>query len=309
MVKEKAILVGPIVSEMFWEFFRVVPRVVHSKIKEYRDPDIKYIVFTRLDRFDMYGKIADIFVPLNIEGDGTKYISECYRLMNLPYEHYQGLVKSFYDQYSKKYNIIEHIIPDVRDKKNYLNKNYYSSNMMRYQYFPREKNKELVDEYLKNNTKPIVTIAPRYRYKMKRNWPYWQDFYDLLLKSKLINDFNFIICGKIPDYVADSNLKIHDINDIKIDNESSLIGLTMEVLKRSVLTIGSQSAIPNISLILGTEVLEWGDQRKYHTMTYNIFKTKVTYLDDSTFSIKPEVVISKLNEILNKKKGEIRNAE
>jgi len=308
MVKEK-VVITLMTGEMFWEFGRFAPHVIWKRHKVYKDPNIKFIVCTRPERFDIYGTIADIFVPLKIEGDGIKYIAECFRLLNFPLEYHQELVKSLYEQFKDRYDILEMITPDVENRKNFLDKNYYPKDKIRFQYSPREQNKKLIDEYFKDNSKPIVVIAPRYRYKMKRNWPHWQDFYELILKNKLHHDFNFVICGKNPDYVPDSNFTMIDINNIETDNDSSLIGLTMEVIKRSVLTVGSQSAIPNISLLLGTEVLEWGNQRGLHTVIYNVFNTKVTFLDDPTFNISPEVVFKKLNEILNKKKGEIRNAE
>jgi hypothetical protein len=67
--------------------------------------------------------------------------------------------------------------------------------------------------------------------------------------------------------------------------------------------MGSQSAIPNISLLFGIRALEWGHQKHLHTVTYNVRKTKVTFLDDPKYNISPKLVYDEALKLL---KGEIK---
>ena len=87
-----------------------------------------------------------------------------------------------------------------------------------------------------------------------------------------MNDFNFILCGKSGEYIPDKKNRFYDINKIEVNEQSSLVGLLLVALQRAVFTVSSQSAIPNISLLLGTPVLEWGHQKKLHESVYNVSK-------------------------------------
>ena len=60
----KAVLFGPFLGELSWEFYRFAPYAIYLKK---RNPDIKLIVLTRKERFDLYGKHADILIPLRIK--------------------------------------------------------------------------------------------------------------------------------------------------------------------------------------------------------------------------------------------------
>jgi len=114
----------------------------------------------------------------------------------------------------------------------------------------------------------------------------------------LMKKYNFVIVGKNPDYIPDNQNRFFDINTIEQNINTSTIGLTIECLKKSVLTIGSQSAIPNISLLFGVHALEWGHQKHLHTVVYNIRRTKVTFLDDHKYQIKPEIIYNEMLKIL-----------
>ena len=295
--KEKAILVGPIFSELYWEVGRFVPHIIYKRLKQYNSSDIKFIVMTRPDRFDAYGKYADILVPLIIKNE-ENYQQDCFRLSKFPDELFSEILKTFYIHFSEKYYILEHILPDISGTM-WKNKHQFHKSQMIYNYLPRQKNLELVNKYIPND-KPLVIFAPRFRFGYNRNWIYWQELYDMIYESKLYNNFNFIICGKSPDYVPDSKDRFFDINMISLDYNSSLIGITMETIKRSILTIGSQSAIPNISLLLGVEVLEWGDQKHQHTIEYNPHGTKITFIEDYNYDIKPEIIFAEILKILRK---------
>lgn len=296
MKKEKAILFGPVIGEMAWEFMRFSPLIPHYHNK-YSKQNVKFIVFTRPDRFDMYGQYADILVPLRIEGDGTKFKADCFRMMGYSVEEYKSLARRFNKKYSKRFEIISHFYPTI-DQKKYAQKFQFPKNNMKFKWKPRKENSLAIGEYISNDKKNII-LAPRFRNGLRRNWPHWNEFYDILGRDEqLMTKYNFVICGKNPDYIPDKKNRFYDINKIKLVDEISLIGLTIESINRSILTVGSQSGIPNMAMMMGGEVLEWGHQRGLHTRTYNIKKAKIHFLDDMKYQIEPLRVFEKMKRII-----------
>lgn len=297
----KAILFGPFVGEMYWEVGRFAPMLPHYKYKKYKGQDIQFIVFTREERFDMYGKNADILVPLRIDGDYDKYQPNCFRLDGFSVQRFLKLAQKFKNRYRERFNIVEHIYPDV-SKGQFVNKNQFPINQMMFKYKPRDKNFELVNNYMPND-KSIVILAPRYRKGFKRNWGKWQGFYDRLAEDpEMMEKFNYVICGKPGEYIPDEKKRFYDMNDITIEDNSSLIGLLFAFMKKAYFTFGSQSAIPNISLLFGVEVLEFGCQKRLHTKTYNIKNTPITFIDDRRYNIEVNVIYKQFKTLLIKKK-------
>ncbi len=299
-MKPEAVLFGPFVGEMYWECGRFAPILPFYRKRKYRKRDIKYIILTREDRFDMYGKWANILIPLKIPGDYDSLRPNCFRLNGMTEEQYADLVSKFRVKYSERFNIIEHVFPDVR-KGRYDNKFQYR-NVYDYDYRPRDKNYELVNNFLPDNGKLNVVLAPRSRDGFKRNWPYWKTFYDILSNDKIFNSYNFIICGKTGEYIPDEKNRFYDMNNIVLEEGASLIGLLLSIMEKTFFTVGSQSAIPNISLLYGVEVLEFGCQKILHTRTYNPKNTPITFIEDYQYKIDPLVLFNKFKELLNKKR-------
>jgi len=293
-MKPKAILFF-MAGELYWEFGRFVPHFIWKRKKQYKEKNIEFIVLTRPENFDIYGQYVNILVPFRLK-DNSKYKSNCFRLDNMSQEEYLAIIDVFKNQFKDRYDILETVYPNI-SKKQYLNKNQYPKDKMRYEYLPRISNLELIKKY--TDEKPVVILAPRYREGLKRNWPYWNDLYDYISNDKkLLEKYNFVICGKSPDYVPDDKNRFLDINKIEQNINTSLIGLTMELMKKAILTIGSQSAIPNISLLFGVHALEWGHQKQLHTVNYNVRKTKVTFLEDMKYNISPKIVYQEILKIL-----------
>lgn len=296
--KQKAILMGPFVGELYWEAGRFVP-LLPRLFKQNFDKNVKYIILTREDRFDLYGKYADILVPLRIEGDYVDKHPECFRLIGLSVERYEQIATNFKNKYKDRYKIIRHIYPNIK-KPFFSNKNQFPVGEMLYRYKPRQDNYDLVDKYLPTD-KPLVILSPRYRKGFRRNWEKWPKFYDLLSQSDLMNKFNFIVCGKPGEYMPDKKHRFLDMNDIELSGNSSLVGLLLVILQRAIFTCGSQSAIPNLSLLHGVEVLEFGCQKMLHTKTYNIKKTPITFLENRNYDIEPNLLLKNLQTLLEKK--------
>lgn len=298
-MKEKAILAGPFIGEIGWHILRFAPYVIWQKYNHYKDS--KLIVLCREDSFDLYGRRADILVPMRIKGDAITYTGDCFTLTNFKDSDYQKLAKKFKQKYEDRYNIVAHFYPKIHGK-HYFQKNQYPINQLQSNFKPRIENFDLIMQHIPRK-KPWVIIAPRFRKGYRRNWKHWLNFYDMIEESGLMNKFEFIIIGKSPEYIPDPKNRFFDINTIPIGVESSLIGLSIAIISKSVLTIGSQSAIPNLSLLLKTEVLEWGNQRTLHTKTYNYTNTKITFLDDHKFNLSPEKIFNHMKDLL---KGKVK---
>jgi len=303
--KQKAVLMGPFVGELYWEAGRFAPMLPKMVVDQYKNQNVKFIVLTREDRFDLYGKFADILVPLRIEGDYENMKPECFRLIGLSVEKYKDIAKKFRSKYEERYKIIKHIYPDIR-KPAFTNKNQYHKKLMKYVFRPRQENYNLVEQYLPKD-KPIVVLAPRYRKGFKRNWEKWQEFYNILVKqSDLLNNFNFVICGKKGEYMPDKNSRFFDMNEIKMISGASLVGILLVILERAFFTFGSQSAIPNLSLLYKVDVLEFGCQKSLHTKTYNIHNSPITFIDSKSYDVEPNVMLKTLRKLLVAKKEKMK---
>ena len=285
---------------MGWEILRFAPYVLWNKIKKYGN-NVKLIVQTRPDRFDLYGQHADILIPLNIKGDYSALNSDCFRLTGLSENKYMELISKVKKQYSSQYDIVENLYPIVKGRR-FTEKNQFKTDKMLFEFVPRHANRKLIYDTIPND-KPLIVMAPRFRkFGRKRNWPHWQKFYDEI-EQKLNDKYYFIICGKKPEYVPDKKDRFFDINKI-IDPEItdlSLIGLTIEALKRSIVCVGSQSGIPNLSNLVCTPTVQWGNQNKAHSKTYNVKNTKTIFIDDPEFKIESKKILTELTNFLNKR--------
>ena len=292
--KTKVIVAGPCYGELFWEFFRFAPYIFAIK----RDnPELGLVVHTREERYDIYGEWADAFIPLQLPKIDNMF-PDCFRLTNLPPFEKIQIEMNALRQLTPKYDIIYCTRPDISDKE-FCNKDQFPMQLRLFDYKVRKENIKLVDKMLDPN-KPIIVLAPRFRKGFKRNWPYWNEFYDMIFFDKSLERFQFVVCGRTEEMYADPLKRFIDINDFDYPPNTSLIGVTMEILKRAKLTIGSQSAIPNISLIMGTPVLQWGNQKDLHTKTYNIYKTQVEFIEDMEFKLDPKIVFQKAKEFFEK---------
>lgn len=305
--KQKAVLMGPFVGEMYWEAGRFAPMLPHMITHQYKGQGVKFIVLTRQDRFDLYGKYADILVSLHVNGDYSNRKPECFRLIGLKPDEYEKIAKKFRKKYEERFKIVKHVYPKIT-KPHFTNKNQYPKNLMTYSFKPRQENFDLVDAYLPKNKKPVVVLAPRFREGFKRNWNKWDQFYDSLIQQKdLINNFNFIICGKRGEYVPDKKGRFLDMNEIQLGDNSSLAGLLLVILSKSFFTFGSQSAIPNLSLLHKVDVLEFGCQKALHTKTYNITNTPITFFINKKYDIDPQFILENLRKLLFAKKEKMKN--
>jgi len=296
-MKEDAILTFH-AGEFGWEILRTTPHILWTYRTKYKKR-VKLIVCSRQDRYDLYGEDVDIFHPFELDEPHMK--QDCFKLFGLRDRDYYDYFNYLVQLYSKKYNIIEKICPKI-DNKKYTQRAQFPLNQMDYDFKPRKDCKSIYD-FLYKTDKPSIVIAPRYRKGVKRNWPYWKEFYDLI--EPLKKEYDFIICGKEPDVRLDNRFNSATVSSIDWDEDISwsLVGLIITIMKNSILTIGSQSGLPNLSNLLGTPTLQWGNEKHEHTRTYNVKNTETRFIDDKTFNIPPDIIYNELITILEKRKN------
>ncbi len=88
---------------------------------------------------------------------------------------------------------------------------------------------------------------------------------------------------------------------IPFGENSSLVGVLLAILERAFFTFGSQSAIPNFSLLYGVDVLEFGCQKSLHTRTYNVKNAPITFVDDRRYDSDANVMLNKLEKLIRRK--------
>jgi hypothetical protein len=273
------ILFGPFVGEVGWEIFRW-----SGFVRKYKSdhPNKKIIVCSRNDMYDLYNGYIDEFVPLEIQNEKP----DCYLARNL--QNHDEILKSLTEKYPNYYIL--------NPSQFGLNRNVFGVSDMSFELTPREKNIAIIESIVFGINKSILVIAPRHRQdETKRNWGVdrWMKFYELIFKSK---EYFTIIAGKSPSFVVPPKNYGFYILEEFVDDQSSLIGLTTEAIKRSKLTIGSQSSIPQLSLLLKTPVISWGNQKRRHSIDENIMRTKCVFFDDPKYTIDPSIIFQEVSK-------------
>lgn len=142
-MKQKAILVGPFIGALNWEFFSFAPYANYLKNK---NPNVKFLVLTRETSFDLYGNYADVLLPLRLKGDDSAK-RNCFKIDEFPPENYDIIVKYFKEKYAKNYKIIDHIYPQIK-LWSYKVRWQFPRDKMMYDFKPRRKNLEVANEMI-----------------------------------------------------------------------------------------------------------------------------------------------------------------
>jgi len=145
MQNNKAILAGPFIGELQWEFFNFVPHIIYLR-KQF--PRKKIIVLTRAERFDLYGQHVDILVPLRLEKDNPRF-ENSFKMDNYKDHEYYTIAKYFKIKFKRKFVIDQHIYPDIRHWC-YKVKWQFPRETMDFDFLPREANKDYAVEYMYN---------------------------------------------------------------------------------------------------------------------------------------------------------------
>ena len=140
----KAFLFGPFLGELSWEFYRFAPYAIYLKK---HNPDIKIIVLTREKRFDLYGKYADILIPLRIKNEDV-FPQSSFGLEGYKMEYYDTIKKYFYEKYNKRFNIVEHFCPLTHGWRKKI-KWQFPRDQMCYDFQVKRKTCDLINETVK----------------------------------------------------------------------------------------------------------------------------------------------------------------
>lgn len=223
-MKARAVLFGPFVGELCWEFFRFAPHAIYLKR---RDPGLRIIVLTRESRFDLYGQYADILIPLRIKGEESM-ARDGYKLLGYEEEFYNTIVKYFRTKFRKRYQILGHRYPDIRLWR-YKTKWQLPRSQMDYDFKPREANIEIAKNALGAHTGIVDIMGTNARTDS-------DDFIDSVDLLSRINDKlneyssslgSFIECVKNVDYVV-GNVK-SDLSHLAMLLGKPLIHISKQV--------------------------------------------------------------------------------
>ena len=85
-----------------------------------------------------------------------------------------------------------------------------------------------------------------------------------------------------------------------VKEHATLIGLSIEAIYKSKLTIGSQSAIPLLSNLLKTPTIMWGHEQIRHQKNENLYNTPCTFIQDMKYKCNPDIIYMNALKILKK---------
>lgn len=264
-MKEKAILAGPFIGELWWEIFCFAPYLLYLKRK---NPENKLIVFTRKERFDLYGKSADILIPLRIKGDGIAFKEESFRLSDFTSQQYTTLYLRLAKKYQSIYKIVDHIFPQIDDIR-YRFKWQFPRDKMLYSFNPRESNKILLNQFM-DLDKPLLFVDLTWN-KNKD-----QKLNIVSYLSSLSTAYDILV------YDYDRYSLVKNIIDIKLDDKSSVLGCLILAIKNSSVCIGNlNSYISNLSLLLKTPLVSINEEKtKDEIKLVNPLKTKILFANN-----------------------------
>jgi hypothetical protein len=120
------------------------------------------------------------------------------------------------------------------------------------------------------------------RLDFKRNWPFWNELSAKLNAKYCVISAGVRLCSA---YTGDIFLEDH------VEGEASVVGLTIEALRRARCCVGSQSAIPILSNLVGTRTVMWGHEKQRHAVDENTAGTECKFIESPNYDCKPEEVM------------------
>lgn len=285
---------GPFVGELGWEVARW-SAALHSFKKKF--PDKKIYISTREDRVDLY-HWADSISTFTISGDYQNYRPNMYRLDGLPDQKLKEMISTFQSQYPKT----KLITPPYREPK----RDIFNIKDMDFNFEVRPQNKIIIETILSKYPKRLpIVISPRNRTDMSsntRNWKHenWEKLYDMIDNT---HRYICFIVGKTGTYIKPKgNLDSFALleNLCTPIYQVSLIGLTIEAIRHSTVTVGQQSAIPVLSNLLRIPTIMWGHEKHRHVVLENHYNTKCEFFAEKTnmYITPPELIFNEIKTMV-----------
>jgi len=266
-VKDTAYLFGPFVGELSWEAYRFAPHVIYFAR---RNPKVVIIVFTRPERFDLYGSYADILVPLKV----GNLNQECFGLRRLSIKEYKWNAMRFRGKYSRRFDVALHRYPDISGDR-YKLKWQFSRYKMSYKFNPRVENEVVVSDFVEKLRKRIIVVDTSWVRKVGE-------------KEKILNRLTNLL-GKYAFFVYDGELSYErsgvffPVRDFPLSKPKvTLLGCMISLLRKSFATIGNVSSpISHLSLLLKVPLLTLQEKLDNDGVNLlNPLRTQVTRVED-----------------------------
>lgn len=281
---KKIICFGPFMGELGWELFRWAGFI--RKFKK-NNPDKKILCSTRKGREDIYYGSVDGIHSFTIKNDYISARANMYRCDFLDPSEHRRIINEAKNRFRKAFF--------VDPPKCTVGKNFFSPHEMDFDFSPRKDNLKIIKNILsKNAGKMPICISPRHRTdskKLTRNWPeqYWMD---LFTRIRLTGKYLVFIIGSSASMaIPPKDESFVVLDNIRADNISN-IGLTIEAIKNSVLTVGQQSALPILSNYLKTKTIMWGHEQVRHQVNENPMNTRCIFFEEPTvqYNTNPKII-------------------
>lgn len=303
---------GPFCGELGWEIMRWAG-MVRKICKMYPEKNIH--IATRRNRRDLYSDVCSNLHLYDLDGDYGEYIPSCF---NLYHKIKLGEVdkdfgKRWTAQFTEKFEQeqLPEVFYTVDPFKNKFDAFIFYTDYEHcdFDFQTTIENKKIISDILNQYKDKIpIMVFPRNRTDVyfdtleddqfqRRNWKEnnWQTFFELLEKEDKYLVFISGIKGSAYHPLNEmNNLIILD----KLETEkTSTLGLTIEAIKNSRITVSSQSSITVLSNLLKTKNLCFGNELHILDEYLNPFNNGMIYAKDN-FDIDPKDLLKQLNTIL-----------
>jgi len=197
--KKKVVLAGPFIGDPRWEclyFCGYVLYLVTSK-------NLGLVVCTRPDRFDLYGRYADILVPLQFQE--SKSLFKGFTDTSVSNSRYHVYAKKFASYYQKKFDVVKHVYPEISDFSS-LVKWQFPRHQVNYSFRPRKKCYSRV-RHLLDDMNVFVSF----------NYEFVSDQFNVVTSDDLVFDFDltFSYLGCLIEVLKRCIFSICDITSIE----------------------------------------------------------------------------------------------
>jgi hypothetical protein len=243
----KNYLFGPFVGETIYELNYFVGHAIYLRKQ---NPKNKIIVFTRKENFDLYGKYATTFLPLQLDED---LVPEKFSCKNMRPHFYDELTRRFSQKYKNQIKICDHFYPMVMTQlKN--NKWYYPRDQIDFDFKPRSENKILVDDITINYENIILSMFNDTLRKFEKYFVFPVSY---ITKLNLEKRGDISSLGLIIEMIKNSKYVYADIDHV-VGRLAMLLRKPL-ITQREFLDVQYLSPInPYESIVIGCENLEEG---------------------------------------------------
>lgn len=279
--KFKTIIFGPFIGQLQWELLNWCGFIRWYKLN---NPDKTIIVSTRQDRADLYTDVVDDLVLFNIDKDYIEKSPNGYDCFGFSIDSYNQLKNHLLHTYKKSF---------IFEPKLYQNnENIFSKKEMNFEFKPNKVNKQIIHNILEKNKDRIpITFCTRNRNDSPyKNWgsARWRYLFEPIERS---GRFICFVSGIQGSYYTSQNPNFYNLDDYSNSEiNTTPIGLSIEAMKSSRLTVGANCSGIILSNLLGIETLTWGHINTKYFVDYNPKRTKCTCLDDRLYKMDHTVI-------------------